>query len=50
MAYDVAADIRLDPRLKALLAGMASEAQGDVDQILGRAQKKVGEIKKIFGQ
>ncbi len=32
MAYDIAADIRLDPRLKALLAGMAGEGGGgDVD-------------------
>ncbi len=31
MAYDIAADIRLDPRLKALLAGMAGEGSGDVD-------------------
>jgi len=26
------------------------EAQGDVDQIKGQAQKKVGEIKSAFGQ
>jgi uncharacterized protein YjbJ (UPF0337 family) len=26
------------------------EAQGDVDQIQGHAQKKVGEIKKVLGQ
>lgn len=26
------------------------EAQGDIDQLLGRAQKNVGEIKKILGQ
>ncbi|HEX5292157.1 MAG TPA: alpha/beta hydrolase [Streptosporangiaceae bacterium] len=31
MTYDIAADIRLDPRLKAILGGMASEAQGDAD-------------------
>jgi acetyl esterase len=31
MPYDIAADIRLDPRLKALLAGMPAEGQGDVD-------------------
>jgi hypothetical protein len=31
MAYDIAADIRLDPRLKALLAGIAMESSGDVD-------------------
>ena len=31
MAYDIAADIRLDPRLKALLAGMPGEGSGDVD-------------------
>lgn len=26
------------------------EAQGDVDQILGQAQKKVGEIKKVLAK
>ena len=26
------------------------EAKGDIDQIDGSAQKKVGEIKKVFGQ
>jgi acetyl esterase len=31
MAYDVAADPRLDPRLKAILAGMPSETPTDVD-------------------
>jgi len=31
MAYDIAADIRLDPRLKAILAGIPAESQGDVD-------------------
>ena len=31
MAYDVAGDIRLDPRLKAMLAGMPSENPGDVE-------------------
>jgi acetyl esterase len=31
MAYDIAADIRLDPRLKAILAAMPSEPQHDVD-------------------
>ena len=31
MPYDLAADVRLDPRLKTLLAGMATEAQGDTD-------------------
>ena len=31
MAYDVAGDIRLDPRIKAILAGMPAEASGDVD-------------------
>jgi acetyl esterase len=31
MAYDIAADIRLDPRLKALLAGLPMEAGSDVD-------------------
>jgi acetyl esterase/lipase len=30
MAYDVAADIRLDPRLKVLLAGISLESAGDV--------------------
>ncbi|HXW43998.1 MAG TPA: alpha/beta hydrolase [Streptosporangiaceae bacterium] len=31
MPYDVAADIRLDPRIKAILAGIAMEPAGDVD-------------------
>ncbi|HXB46626.1 MAG TPA: alpha/beta hydrolase fold domain-containing protein, partial [Streptosporangiaceae bacterium] len=31
MAYDIAADIRLDPRLKTMLAGIAAEMAGDVD-------------------
>jgi acetyl esterase len=31
MAYDIAGDIRLDPRLKALLASSPTEALGDVD-------------------
>ncbi len=31
MAYDIAADIRLDPRLKAILAGIPLEGGGDVD-------------------
>ncbi len=31
MAYDIAADIRLDPRLKAMLAGIPLEAGNDVD-------------------
>jgi acetyl esterase/lipase len=31
MAYDIAADIRLDPRLKTMLAGIAAESAGDVD-------------------
>ena len=31
MAYDVAADIRLDPRLKAILAMMSVEPAGDID-------------------
>ncbi|MFY9889944.1 MAG: alpha/beta hydrolase [Streptosporangiaceae bacterium] len=31
MAHDIAADIRLDPRLKALLGAMAMEGAGDVD-------------------
>jgi len=31
MAYDIAADIRLDPRLKAILAGSPLEAGGEVD-------------------
>jgi uncharacterized protein YjbJ (UPF0337 family) len=26
------------------------EAQGDCDQVEGNAQKKVGEIKKVFGK
>ena len=31
MAVDIAADVRLDPRLKAILAGIPMEPQGDVD-------------------
>ena len=31
MAYDIAADIRLDPRLKTILAAVPAEGQGDVD-------------------
>jgi acetyl esterase len=31
MAYDIAADVRLDPRLKAILAGIPLEAGRDVD-------------------
>ena len=31
MAYDLAGDIRLDPRIKAILASMAVESGGDVD-------------------
>ena len=31
MTYDVAADVRLDPRLKAILGGFAMQPQGDVD-------------------
>src|SRR5215469_12570502 len=31
MAYDIAADIRIDPRLKAMLAGIPAESEGDVD-------------------
>jgi acetyl esterase len=31
MTYDIAADIRLDPRLKVLLAGIPTESTGDVD-------------------
>ena len=31
MAYDVAGDIRLDPRLKAILAGIPVRPAGDVD-------------------
>src|SRR5258708_30143565 len=31
MAYDIAADPRLDPRIKAILAGMPAEAASDVD-------------------
>jgi uncharacterized protein YjbJ (UPF0337 family) len=26
------------------------EAKGDIDQVLGHAQKKVGELKKVLGQ
>jgi acetyl esterase len=31
MAYDIAADVRLDPRIKAILAGIETEGGGDVD-------------------
>ena len=31
MAHDIAADIRLDPRIKAILAGIPLEGGGDVD-------------------
>ena len=31
MAYDVAADIRIDPRIKAILAGLDAEGGADVD-------------------
>ena len=31
MTYDVAGDIRLDPRLKAILASIPVESSGDVD-------------------
>ncbi len=31
MVYDLTADVRLDPRLKTLLAGMTMAVQGDVD-------------------
>jgi acetyl esterase len=31
MTYDIAADIRIDPRLKALLAGITTDGGGDVD-------------------
>jgi hypothetical protein len=31
MTYDVAADIRLDPRLKAILASIPVEPAGDVE-------------------
>ena len=31
MAYDVAGDSRLDPRIKIILAGMTMEASSDVD-------------------
>ena len=31
MAYDIAGDNRLDPRIKAILAGLTLEAEGDVD-------------------
>src|SRR5215475_6918607 len=30
MAYDIAADPRIDPRLKAILAGLPAEPSGDV--------------------
>ena len=31
MAYDIASDIRLDPRIKAILVGIGMEGSGDVD-------------------
>src|SRR5215510_8446565 len=31
MAYDIAADPRIDPRLKAILAGLPAEPSGDVE-------------------
>ncbi|HEX6932572.1 MAG TPA: alpha/beta hydrolase [Streptosporangiaceae bacterium] len=43
MAYDIAGDKRLDPRIKALLAGLAVEASGDVDsreQLLAEADSE----------
>jgi uncharacterized protein YjbJ (UPF0337 family) len=32
------------------LGNPSLEARGDIDQIQGHAQKKVGEIKKVLGQ
>ena len=43
MAYDIAADSRLDPRLKAMLAGFGMEPSGDVDsreQLLAEANSE----------
>jgi acetyl esterase len=43
MAYDIAGDNRLDPRIKAILAGMPMEASGDVDsreQLLAEANSE----------
>ena len=43
MAYDIAADIRLDPRLKALLTGMPSEGGRDVasrEELLSEANSE----------
>src|SRR5690348_207076 len=40
MAYDLAGDDRLDPRIKAILAGMATEPSGDVadrEQLIAEA-------------
>ena len=45
MAYDIAADSRLDPRIKAILAGMALEGTGDVgsrDELLAQANSETG--------
>jgi acetyl esterase len=45
VAYDVAADIRLDPRIKALLAGIPLEPPGDVDSrqtLLDEANSEAG--------
>ncbi|MGN6795975.1 MAG: hypothetical protein ACTHJW_26620 [Streptosporangiaceae bacterium] len=43
MAYDVAGDIRLDPRIKAILAGIAMETSSDVmdrEQLLAEANSE----------
>jgi acetyl esterase/lipase len=43
MTYDIAADRRLDPRIKALLAGMVTEPSGDVESreaLLAEAQSE----------
>ncbi|HEX9065693.1 MAG TPA: alpha/beta hydrolase [Streptosporangiaceae bacterium] len=55
MAYDIAADIRLDPRIKAILAGLALEAGGDVgsrEELLAEANseaaKQEAERFKVF--
>lgn len=43
MPYDIAADTRLDPRIKAILTGLNMEAAGDVtsrDQLLAEANSE----------
>ncbi len=55
MAYDIAADPRLDPRIKAILAGLAPESGADVDsretllaQANSEAARQQAELFKTF--